>query len=328
MLSSLILGFSFGFLLQRSQFCFYSGFCSIFSGKFKFIISLLLAILIQSIAIFSLFPNKLLTALNNDFSLPTLIIGAYLFGFGMAMARTCASGAFFRIGEGSLGAFLIAISFAFGVASASNGLVFNLIKPLLKIGIINGKLYDILEISPWVCIAILAFISIFLLWIRRFEFSFDFEFKLTHARYLSIPLLAGGVLLGALGVLAWLDSFSFGRYFGFSIAQPSANLLNFIITAQQRYLNWGTFFVISIPFGAFISAKLNGEFYLHMPQDSKEFVKKIFGGLIMGIGAAMSGGCNIANTFTAPSYFALSALIATPIILCSLYINNKFIFKG
>ena len=55
MLSGLIIGILFGILLQRSQFCFVSGFRNIFTQKnFRFPTALFIAISIQSIGLFTL----------------------------------------------------------------------------------------------------------------------------------------------------------------------------------------------------------------------------------------------------------------------------------
>ncbi|BCX78794.1 YeeE/YedE family protein [Campylobacter sp. 19-13652] len=325
--TSFIIGLSLGFVFQRSQFCFYSGFSALFRGEFKFITALLAAIFIQSIAIFTLADFRLLAVPSSDFSALSVVLGAAIFGFGMALAKTCASGAFFRIGEGSLAALITAIFFILGVIASTSGLIFSLLKPLFKHAQISGNLSDILGVSPWVLVGVLGISLAFSLWLTRVEFErarWD-KFKLSHLRYYALPLLAGGVVVGVLAVWAWLDSFSVGRYFGFSFSLPSANLLEFVLTAQHRYLNWGSLFVLGVPIGAFISARLSGEFCLHAGE-SGELWQRIVGGLAMGVGAGLAGGCNVANALIAPAYFGTAAIMATPITIIAFYFSKR-IFK-
>jgi len=58
--------------------------------------------------------------------------------------------------------------------------------------------------------------------------------------------------------------------------------------------------VIGIGFigGAFISACLGGQFALRFPP-IREYVKAIIAGILMGIGAAMAGGCNVGGFYNA-----------------------------
>ena len=58
---------------------------------------------------------------------------------------------------------------------------------------------------------------------------------------------------------------------------PSANVVQYLVIGQQRYLNWGSLFVLGIPLGSFLMAKLSGDFNLRMPQP-KEALRRILGG--------------------------------------------------
>lgn len=321
MLFAFLIGLAFGFVLQRSQFCFYSGFLAIFNGRFKFILALLLAIIIQSVALFSLTPPLVLP--NDEFSLATLVLGAVLFGVGMGLARMCASGAFFRLGEGSLGAFLVSIFFGLGFLAASKGALATLFKPLFKLAPLRGRADEILGISPWVLIFLTLLAFCIFLFFARAEFEAFKKPSLKHLRYKSISLLLGGALVGILGVLAWLDSFSVGRFFGLSISAGAGAILEGLV--RGGFLGWASFMLAGLVLGSFASALLNKEFCPHAPQNAKEFIFKIIGGFLMGVGAFLAGGCNIANSLTSPAYFSFNGLIATPIIIISLYFTNKII---
>ena len=81
MLSGIIIGMLFGILLQRSQFCFVSGFRNIFTQKnFRFPTALCIAISIQSIGFFTLQHYELIELPNGEFSLSATVLGGLLFG--------------------------------------------------------------------------------------------------------------------------------------------------------------------------------------------------------------------------------------------------------
>jgi len=102
-----IIGLCFGFVLQRSRFCFTASFRDPYlSGSTALTRALLLAFALTSIG-FTII--KYLNYINGNgipgmnFVVPISIataIGAFIFGIGMVISGGCASGTFMRIGEG------------------------------------------------------------------------------------------------------------------------------------------------------------------------------------------------------------------------------------
>ncbi len=156
--------------------------------------------------------------------------------------------------------------------------------------------------------------------IRKTFLFFDRTFKRPWNPYL------GGLLIGLLGVLAWYLSAQTGRNYGYGIAVPSANVVQYLVIGQQRYINWGSLFVLGIPLGSFLMAKISGDFCLKMP-DPQEALRRILGGIIMGLGAALAGGCTVTNALVATAYFSWQGWIATGCILIGCWFANKWIVK-
>ncbi len=102
-----LMGLGFGFVLQRSRFCFTASFRDPYlTGSTALTRALLLAFALTSIG-FTII--KYLNYINgNDipgmnFVVPisiATVIGAFIFGIGMVISGGCASGTFMRIGEG------------------------------------------------------------------------------------------------------------------------------------------------------------------------------------------------------------------------------------
>ena len=112
----------------------------------------------------------------------------------------------------------------------------------------------------------------------------------------------GGLLIGLLGVLAWYLSAQTGRNYGYGIAVPSANVVQYLVIGQQRYINWGSLFVLGIPLGSFLMAKISGEFLFKNARSARSTTSDL-GGIIMGLGSALAGGCTVTNALVATAYF-------------------------
>ena len=122
MFSGLFIGIAFGILLQRTQFCFVSGFRRfLFEKNFRFFTALLIAVSVQSIGLFTLAEFELIKIPTSQLPVLASILGGLLFGIGMVLSNCCGSGAWFRSAEGALGSLLALFAFALTMASTQTG---------------------------------------------------------------------------------------------------------------------------------------------------------------------------------------------------------------
>lgn len=323
------IGIALGVLLQRGQFCFVSGFRRIYTQRnFRFLTALFLAISIQSIGFFSLEALGVISLPTSQLPLIATLLGGFLFGFGMMLSNCCGSGAWFRTGEGALGSLIALIFFALTMASTQTGVLKHWVNPLLESPVEIDNIHLTLGISPWILVALVVLITAGLFYYQaknpRYqppaETTQAVVFPRLFAKHWNIYVTA--TLIGLLGVLAWVLSSETGRNFGFGISVPSANVVQYWVTGQQRYLNWGTLFVLGILLGSLISAKLSGELAWRLPEP-KAILQRIAGGILMGIGAALAGGCTITNSLVATAYFSWQGWLATFTILLGCYVATK-----
>ncbi|MEJ7228425.1 YeeE/YedE family protein, partial [Staphylococcus epidermidis] len=75
---------------------------------------------------------------------------------------------------------------------------------------------------------------------------------------------------------------------------PSANLVNYLISGDLKFIDWGVFLVLGIFLGSYIAAKGSKEFRWRLP-DIKTIRNSAIGGIFMGFGASVAGGCSIGN---------------------------------
>lgn len=100
-----------------------------------------------------------------------------------------------------------------------------------------------------------------------------------------------------------LRSNATGRNSGLGITTPSANIVNFLATGDASRIDWGVLFVLGLIPGSYIAAKLAGEFRLRAP-DAPTAIRAIAGGSLMGVGAAIAGGCTIGNALVQTALFS------------------------
>ena len=327
MFTGLLIGIAFGILLQRTQFCFVSGFRRLlFEKNPRFLTALLIAISVQSIGLFALAEAEIIKIPTSPLPVLATVAGGLLFGIGMVLANCCGSGSWFRSAEGALGSLLALFAFALTMASTQTGSLHQFINQFTQQTTQWDNVYLTLGISPWWLVGLLGIITL-ILFLRREKVEptenlsiFDRTFKRSWNPYL------GALLIGLLGILAWYLSAQTGRNYGYGISVPSANVVQYVVIGQQRYLNWGSLFVLGIPLGSFLMAKISGDFKLRMPEP-KEALRRILGGVVMGLGAALAGGCTVTNSLVATAYFSWQGWIATGFILLGCWIANKWIVK-
>jgi hypothetical protein len=90
-------------------------------------------------------------------------------------------------------------------------------------------------------------------------------------------------------------------------------------------LNWGSFLVLALPFGAFFAAWRGRELRWQVPNLSST-ARMFSAGLAMGVSAAIAGGCNIGHGFTGVPTLALSSLTATIFTFLGAWLGNYLRF--
>lgn len=331
MFFGLIFGILFGFILQRGQFCFVSGFRSlIFQRNLRFISALLIAVCIQSIGLFALSDFGVITIPSSPMPIFATILGGLLFGVGMMLGNCCGSGSWFRSGEGAVGSLLALFAFCLTMASSQTGILKSYLAPLLNEKSALDTLHATFSISPWILTALLLVITAGLILYQRYHPRYAFpappsQAVVNHRIFTKHwHAYTTAISLGLLSLVAWYFSAQSGRNYSFGIAVPSANVVQYLVLGQYRFLNWGTLFVLGIPLGSFIAAKLSGEFKPRMPEANAVW-QRLLGGFLMGLGASLTGGCTVTNALVATAYFSWQGWLATLMILLGFGIAASFI---
>ena len=316
LITGLLVGILVGVILQRGQFCI--------SGQLGLIIErrtmattapIAVAIAIQMIGFYLLASYKYITIPTATMPLWGTLVGALLFGLGMGIAGCCVTGQLFRAGQGLLSAWITLIIFAVTTIVTQTGVLKFWIADLLKAQTTLVTIPQTLHISSLWCIVpfLLYTVVAVVKWYRKPE---------RYDEYWNG--IASGFALGCAGVLAWPLSAEAGRDFGLSFTIPIGNLLQYMLLDQQRYLNWGTYLVIGILVGACAASMVKRQ-WRHDVVTPQIFAKSLVGGVLMGIGAALTGGCTMANVIVGTAYFSWQSWIATFVMMFGLWVARRWL---
>ena len=329
-LTGLVIGALLGIVMQRGRFCVTGMLRDIFLQKsWRTFAALLVVISVHAIGLTALTSAGVISPNYPSFAPLAVIVGGFMFGIGIILAGGCASGTWYRSGEGLVGSWVALAMYALSASAMKTGVLsgFNAGMKSWDTGLTT--IPGALGVSPWLFVAALAVVTA--LMVRHFltrEKNSPKPARLGNRAAWKRPLhvYTAGALIGLLGVIAWPLSAATGRNDGLGITTPTANSLNFLVTGDQDRLDWGVMLVLGILVGSFIAAKATGEFRIRVA-DAKTTVRSIGGGVLMGVGAALAGGCTVGNGMVQTSLFTFQGWIALLFIALGVAVATKIWLK-
>ena len=233
------------------------------------------------------------------------VVGGYLFGLAMAWAGGCAAGVWYKWGEGDWGAFIALLGLALGAAATELGPLKGL-REQIQGALISEEsrgmtLRELIGVN-WMVYPLGALI---LLWLVRSRVTAPPD---------SWTWPKTGLLMGLLGIAAWPLSALSGRTFGMAVIPGSVNTLAFVSGGEISRLNWDVFFVLAIPIGAYLVTRQRG-LLSSDPVSSAEAAQAFGGGVLLGIGASLAGGCTVGHSLVGLPLLSLGSLVTTLFIV-------------
>ncbi|WP_414044901.1 YeeE/YedE family protein [Macrococcus equi] len=333
--SGLIVGALLGFVMQRTRFCLTGGFRDMYVQKNnKMFYALLIAITIQAIGLLILTSLGKIHLEYEAFSIVSTIFGSFIFGIGIVLAGGCATGTWYRAGEGLIGSWIALFMYAFFAAMTKAGVLKPLLDKLNGVTVVDANLSKSTGIPYWVFILLLMIVTIFLVvkTLRRPKPKFavpKLKQNFTGLRHVFFEKryhpFAAAIAVGLIALIAWPMSVSTGRNYGLGITTPSANLLQFLVNGDTKLLDWGAFLVLGILLGSYIAARGSREFKWRLP-DKITIRNSVFGGALMGIGASLAGGCSIGNGLVSTATMNTQGWISLLFMILGTWFMSYFLF--
>lgn len=332
-LTGLFVGALLGFVLQRGRWCLTGGFRDMYIAKDnRMFYALLLAITVQSVMVYALIAAGKVQFTAGTFSLVAIISGAFVFGIGIILAGGCATGTWYRAGEGLIGSWAALGFYMLTAAMMKTGVLAGITTSVSSVGVVNNSMAETLHVNTWILIAVLVLVvSVVLInYARRPKVKIP-QLKpkksgLAHILFEKrwSPFVTA-VLVGLIAAIAWPVSEATGRMFGLGVTVPTANILQYAVTGDNQFLNWGMFLVLGLFIGSFIAAKASGEFRWRVP-NAKTMVTSSAGGVLMGIGASLAGGCSIGNGLVMTAMMTWQGWIALVFMILGVWVASYFVF--
>lgn len=333
LISGLFTGALLGFVLQRGRFCLTGGFRDLVISKdSRIFVALLIAISIQSVGVYALIGAGLLEFKAGAFQWVATAFGSFVFGLGIVMAGGCATGTWYRAAEGLIGSWIALFTYMISSAVMRSPLLASFNTEIKSYQTPDNSIAGTFGAPVWLFIGGLTLIT--LVFVTR-------ELRKPKLTIASLPPRRSGLghvlfekrwhpfvtagLIGLIALIAWPLSEATGRMSGLGITTPSANIVQFLVTGDYAYINWGVFLVLGIFLGSYLAARGSNEFRLR-PADGPTAVRSLGGGLLMGFGASLAGGCTIGNSLVMTAMMTWQGWTALVFTILGVFVASYLLY--
>ncbi len=339
------LGIIFGATAQRTEFCTMGSISDIvFMGNWNRFRAWLLAIAIAILGSQGMHLAGIVDLNTSIYLTPNLgwfgaILGGLLFGFGMTMTGGCGYKTLVRLGAGNLKSLVAALFLAIFSYMTLRGLT-----GLARVQLESWTMIDLKEGVgvgaqgiPDLLAAATGLSATGARWAVTLAFAgalLWFCFKSAEFRA-SRRNIAAGAIIGAMIPVAWYatgvigyDDFEPTPLASFTFVNPVGESLQYLMTFTGSTINFGIGTVGGVIVGAFLAARLNGEFRIETFTDQTDMIRYMVGGSLMGIGGIMALGCTIGQGLTGMSTLAFGSLIAWLSIIAGGVFGMKYLEEG
>ena len=326
-ISGLLCGASLGFIIQRSRFCMTAIVSNyVLLRDTRQFHTYMIAILIAIMGVFFLDYTGTVSInnsvyLRSDIHLLSSILGGLLFGIGAVMAGGCIGRILSLTGEGNLGALLALLTISLGATTVYTGALEPLRIWIYNIAVIDTDETSILTLTQlpvWQFILILLLMSSVAIYIccrNKLDRSFVFA----------------GIGIGLLVITGWwvtgsltVDEFSNQRPSSLTFSGPLVNASLYVTVGNDPQNLFGVMLVTGVLLGSLISSVSSGHFHI-TTINSDSFMRIFNGGVFMGVGAILAGGCNIGQGLTGLSTLSIQSILVVICIFTGMYAGVKWL---
>ena len=320
---SLFIGFIYGVIAQRKQFCFSGG----IKDLILFSHTRRTASLIVAIATVILFTQTFSYIYNIDLITSKyyininylfIIIGGLMFGYGMMIADGCSSRQLIKLSQGEKESFYILISL--GIFAFITYKFFQLFyADIYENSIVSYTTFESSFQIPY----ILTFVIIVFLLYKSLN------------KCMNIFQCWDGFSIGVLISLTWIftsviaeELFLDVKAQSLSFVYPLGKITEGLISLNEDVINFGIVTVFGVLIGGFISSKFNSQYTKKQMCDNSQqnppsLFKKIIGGAFMGVGGILAVGCTVGQGLSGISTLSFASLLAITSIYLSAYFTAK-----
>lgn len=322
MLSGIVIGLLFGFLLKRSRFCAAGGLRDVYlEKKTQGLISVLLIIFVQALLYYSMVALQWIPAPTfGSFSFAGVGLGSFLFGMGAVLASGCVTMSVVKTGDGRLTGLASLISFTLFASAVKSGFLKGFFEPFMTQTMVADRPF-VEGFVPIFFVIFLALGLLIYLVMKTKKSQIELPRQYSGWRHYLLEknwnVYWTAILIGIVAAAAWLFSNQTGRNGGMGITSPVISWLQ-LFYQKEVALNWANYFVLGIVLGSFLVALFSQEFSFR-GTDGMTWIKSIIGGAMMGIGAIVGEGCLVGHILVGTATFSLKAWYAFALMVLGLW---------
>jgi hypothetical protein len=325
LLSGFAIGAAFGVVGLLSGFCLTSGlrnWATQGDGRMVRTFALAAATAIigsQVLAAFGVVDLSKSIYLQPSFSVPLILFGGLIFGYGMVLANACASRALVLLGRGNLRSLVVIVTIAIVAEMTLRGLIAPARLAFLNWTAIAPNVISLpaLLSASGVSAAAAHLVAALVFGGALIVFVFSYApFRRAYGQ------VAAGISIGLLIPAAWFatgylgaDDFNPVQVTSLTFINPIADSVQYIMLSTGSTLNFGIAAVAGVLVGSFGTAILTGRFQLEGFNSPRHMLRSLSGAALMGAGGAMAYGCSIGQGLTGLSTLGLPSMIGVAGIL-------------
>jgi len=296
------------------------------------------------------------------------IVGGIAFGVGIVLAGGCVSGCLFKSGQGNLNSMAGIVGIPLGIAAVEYGPLHGLTMYLkqfiikapngtsLTFSSVTGLPYGLLA-------AIFAVVAVTVAWMLKKKqpphaTGIKKEDMPLFQRIMTKPWKPwqAGIAIGILACFAYLSSAASGRNYPLGVSHgvlhaqllltdaplkhvyaPKVSLPVVPKTANMNAANpdkpvkkvswWLILEIIALVLGAFTSAKISNKIQF-LPRPPDQTAIAFCGGILLGTGAAIAGGCVVGNIMSGVALMSVGNVLFFAIVILANWVTTYFYLMG
>lgn len=298
-----------GYVLQRGRLCFHSAVRDALDGRLLLARAWALGVALGSVglALLLLLPGT--DGLNRGLALRPVanVTGGLLVGVGMVVASSCVSGLFWKLGSGMLGALVGLTGWGAGELLARRLTVPG---PTVLGGGDGATIPGLLGLPRLLVAAVLLTLVVVAL-VRRPGREAPTEDRQWGWRRLGVGL---GVAITAGWALAAAGGASFGP--------SSVGAVASVAAGSPR--TWLIAFLLGIVAGGALAARTSGGFRVR-GEEPVRYLQLAAGGLLLGAGGWIAGGCNLGHGLSGVAQLDVSSLVVVAAIIAGVALARRVV---
>ena len=241
-------------------------------------------------------------------SLSGAILGGLLFGSGMILARGCASRLLVLSATGNLRALVTGLILTLTAQASLRGGLAPARETLSGLWTVPGgpsrTILSSLTLAPGVVLGVVLAVLALSIW-------FSLAQNVRPSRVIAAVGVGVSVGLGWLGTyLVSQASFDVIAVSSVTFTGPSADTLMGLVNERSLPLNFGSGLVPGVFIGALTMALFSKEARIQRFEPDMPMERYLAGGVLMGFGSMLAGGCAVGAGMSGGAIFALTAWLA------------------